>query len=440
MASSQPKRAVIIGGGISGLTTGYELSRRGYAVTLLERRPLLGGLARAQAVQGRSLEVYYHFICGGDRHLISLLEELGLDSHLHWQPAHTSYFVEGRLYPFTTPLDILRFSPIPVGDRLRFGLHAARCRRMTNWKRLEYLTAEAWLRQEVGDRAYEVIWQPLLEMKFGRWADQVSAPWIWHRLHRASRSRRSLLRPEEFGYLEQGSEMLLQALVQQIGEAGGDIHRETEATALVVRGDRAVAVETEAGEIPADLVIAAVPLPELIRLLPEELSAWRSELSQIDFLGVTCLRLVLDRNLTDSFWVNVNDPRVNFNGFIEYSNLNRQASALGGVVYLPLYLSTDAARYSCSAERLVDELFAGLQIIVPDLERSGVRETLVTRDEHAQAVCPPGFSRRMPGLGGPVRGLYLLDSTQLYPSDRCLSGMIGLARELVQLIEAESRS
>ena len=214
-------RAVVIGGGISGLAAAYALTRRGASVTLLERRPVLGGLARSEMMLGEPREVYYHFICADDYHLLRLINDLELSEALEWAPARTSYFVEGRMYPFTTPLDILRFPPLPLRDRLRFGLHAARCRRLQDWRPLEDLTAEEWLRREAGDRAYEVIWQPLLRTKFGRYAEQVSAPWIWHRLYRASRSRANLLRPESFGALAQGSRMLLEALADRLRAGAG---------------------------------------------------------------------------------------------------------------------------------------------------------------------------------------------------------------------------
>jgi len=95
-------RTIIIGGGISGLTAAWELTRRGREVVLLERRDVLGGLARSVPLNGRSLEVYYHFICGSDRHLVALVKELDLANRLHWRPGRTSYFVKGQLYPFTT--------------------------------------------------------------------------------------------------------------------------------------------------------------------------------------------------------------------------------------------------------------------------------------------------------------------------------------------------
>ncbi|MEM9909026.1 MAG: FAD-dependent oxidoreductase, partial [Cyanobacteria bacterium P01_D01_bin.44] len=38
---SRPTKAVVIGGGLAGLASAYELSKRGVAVTLIERSPQL---------------------------------------------------------------------------------------------------------------------------------------------------------------------------------------------------------------------------------------------------------------------------------------------------------------------------------------------------------------------------------------------------------------
>ena len=431
-AGLRGRKAVVLGGGIAGLTAAYDLARRGAAVTLLERRSVLGGLARSEELAGELREVYYHFVCAEDHDLLRLIGEVGLSDALEWTPARTSYFVDGRMHPFTTPLDILRFPPLPLRDRLRFGLHAARCRRMTDWHPLEEMTAEEWLRREMGDRAYEVVWQPLLRTKFGRYAGRVSAPWIWHRLYRASRSRPSLLQPESFGTLAQGSRMLLEALEGRIREAGGEIRRGQAATGLILREGRVAAVATEQGELAADLVVSAVPLPELVRLLPEESAAFRARLAEVDFIGVSCLLLLLRRPLTDQYWINIADERVPASGIIEYSNLNRRAAPGAALAYMPLYTPTDDPHYQLPPAALTEELERGLRTVIPDLQPADITATMLTRDDYAQPVTPPGFSRQIPPTRTPLEGLYLLDATQLYPSDRCLSGMIGLARELVE--------
>lgn len=429
-----PSRHVaVIGAGVAGLTAAYRLSQAGCAVSLYEQLDQIGGLARSIHCGTAPLERYYHFICGGDEDLKRLVEELDLGPRLHWLPAHTSYYVSGALYPFTTPWDILRFSPLSVPSRLRFGLHSAHARRFTDWGRIEHRTAEEWLVSGMGREAYETVWLPLLRMKFGAEAGRVSAPWIWHRIHRVATSRKSLLRPEELGYLEGGSRTLFTRLVERIEDAGGAVHLSQPVRSLWAEGGRLKGVVTDEGEVEADAVISTVPLPILALLLPPEAEAYRRSLEEVQFLGVVCLLLRLERHLTGSFWVNVNDPRAPFNGVVEYSNLNPWRETGGSeVAYIPLYMRTEDPRFLKRDSELAEEMMAGLEALFPPFDRSQVIQWLVTRDSYAQALCPPRFGERVPALASPLPGLYLTDSTQLYPADRHLSGMIGLAGEAVR--------
>src|SRR5262249_28317672 len=160
----------------------------------------LGGLASSFEVDGVRLERYYHFVCRGDDELVSTLAELGLSSRLRWRSSRMAYFVDGRIYPFLTPLDLLLFSPLSLGDRLRAAL-ALRRLRLLREETLVEQRAIPWLTELFGARGYRVIWDPLLRFKFAEHAPEVSAAWIWARIVRLSRSRVSPWR-EELGYLE----------------------------------------------------------------------------------------------------------------------------------------------------------------------------------------------------------------------------------------------
>ncbi len=380
------------------------------------------------------IERYYHFICGGDEALLSIARELRLK--VHWRPAPVGHWYRGRMYPLSTALDLLRFPPLPLADRIRMGLHAWRAQRTTDWAPLDGISAKQWLLETVGQRVYDVIWKPLLETKFGPYADQVSAAWLWHRLWRVGTSRKSALRPDEMGHFDGGSETLLSALAHKITAAGGEIKLSCAARRVSASGGR-VLVDTDAGELQADVAVLAVPLPVAARLVEEADGDFAAALRQVPVIGVVCALVRIPRHLTPYFWLNINDERIEYNGLIEYSNLNPSADVWGGeVLYIPFYLPTDDERFRWTDDRWRQLFLDGLAVI--DAESAATSEVVaVSRDAFAQPICAVGFSRRVPPMRTPLPGVFLIEASQLYPSDRCLSGMIGLAGRAVEMAVGE---
>lgn len=79
----------VLGGGLAGLATACELADRGFAVTLVERRPHLGGRASSYFDRGLGLwaDLGQHLFLGCCTHYVQLLEKLGAGGHLHRQRA-----------------------------------------------------------------------------------------------------------------------------------------------------------------------------------------------------------------------------------------------------------------------------------------------------------------------------------------------------------------
>ena len=178
------KNVIIIGSGITGLTAALRLIEQGCKVTVVEASEEVGGLAGSVLLDGVPVERYYHFICREDRDLIEFISELDLADKLNWREAGTSFFINGKIYPFNTPLDLLKFDPTPFSQRLRFGIHVATSQFRKSWLGLDKIAARPWLIGRVGMSAYMAIWDPLLRIKFGEFHEQISAAWIWHRIHR----------------------------------------------------------------------------------------------------------------------------------------------------------------------------------------------------------------------------------------------------------------
>jgi protoporphyrinogen oxidase len=425
------RRVVVIGGGPAGLKAAHTAIKGGAAVTLLESAPLLGGLASSFDVQGTRIERYYHFICKGDDHLQDTLAELGLADRLHWRDSRMAYFVDGALYPFLTPLELLRFAPLRPVDRVRAGIALKRAQRMRE-EDLAPQRAVAWLKEMFGERAYRVIWEPLMRFKFAEHAPEVSAAWIWARMVRLSRSRTSAWR-EELGYLEGGSQVVLEALARDFERRGGRVVLNADVEAIVFEGGRATGVRAGGETIPADAVISTVTTSRFLKLAAGLEGPFVEGLRRIPTVGIFCLFLRLTERVTPFFWVNANDPRVPFAGMIEYTNLN-PLPELGGdrILYVPQYLSADDPRYAQSDEQVLRSYTDALALINPAFDRRWIKFSAVFRDRYAQPICLTDYRTATPPIQTPVANLFLTDSCQLHPHDRTISGSFGLGLEAGQ--------
>jgi protoporphyrinogen oxidase len=428
-------RVVVIGGGPAGVKAAHELVKGGAQVTLVEGSRVLGGLASVFDLQGVEIERYYHFICRGDDQLVATLDELGLGGRLRWRSSRMAYFVDGRLYPFLTPVDLVRFRPLSPLDRLRAGLALKLAQRLRE-EDLAPQRAVEWLKRLFGEAAYRVIWEPLMRFKFAEHAEAVSAAWIWARMVRLSRSRTSPWR-EELGYIEGGSKVVIEALAAAVEKAGGRVLREAPVERVVLEAGRVVGVRVGGETLPADAVVSTITPSRLLAALPELGGEYAERLRRIPTIGIFCLFLRLSRRVTPYFWVNTNDARVPFAGMIEYTNLNPMPE-LGGdtVLYVPQYLSVDDPRYGQDDEAILRSYADALALINPAFDPGWIRFAHVFRDRFAQPICLTDYRTTTPSIDTPIPNLFLTDSSQLHPHDRTISGSFGLGLEAARRARA----
>jgi protoporphyrinogen oxidase len=115
-------RVGIIGGGAAGLAAAYELTRQGHCAEVFERAPFLGGQASTFPVGGGQLEKGYHHLFLSDTAMVELIHELGLGYKLAWLESRVGLFYTGKIWNFSTPMDLLRFTPLSFPQRVRVGL------------------------------------------------------------------------------------------------------------------------------------------------------------------------------------------------------------------------------------------------------------------------------------------------------------------------------
>jgi protoporphyrinogen oxidase len=425
-------RIVVLGAGVMGLAAAYRALKLGHEVTVLEAAPEAGGMAAHFDLSGLSIERYYHFICKSDDPTFALLDELGLRDALRWRGTSMAYFMKGALHRWGDPVSLLRFPHLSLMEKLRYGALMFISTRRNSWPALEHTSARDWIERWCGTRVYKTLWKSLFDLKFFEFADPISASWIWTRVRRIGRSRRSLFQ-EELGYLQGGSETLVAALVAAIERLGGEIRLGVPARRVVVEGGRARGVLTDAGEIGADAVISTVPTPLVPRLVPDLPQDSIAAYQAIANIGVTCVVLKLKRSVTPHFWVNAVDPDLLLPGIIEFSNL-RVIDSGETVVYAPFYMPVTQARWSQPDEFFVEQAMACVRKLNPALGPEDLIASAVGRLTHAQPICPPGFAASLPPVKTPIAGLQIADTCFYYPEDRGVAESVRLGQDMARAV------
>ena len=181
------RSAAVIGGGISGLASAVRLARLGVRVTLFEGESFLGGLGTTFPFRDGHLERFYPCLMPNDDALLAHVRELGLEGQLLWRETKMGFMYQQKTYPLNTPMDLLTFGPLSIIERLRMGLMGIRARTNGLAPELDGVTAEAWIRGMVGDRAFDILWKPLLSAKIGDHYPALPALWLSSRMNREKR-------------------------------------------------------------------------------------------------------------------------------------------------------------------------------------------------------------------------------------------------------------
>ena len=423
-------RTVIIGAGAMGLAAAHYALKLGHEVDVVEADRQAGGMAAHFDFDGLSIERFYHFVCKPDAPTFALMDELGIGDRMRWRPTSMAYFAGGRLHPWGDPIPLLTSSLLNPLEKLRYGLQVFGASRRRGFEDLEDVSARAWIERRAGRSVYDKLWRPLMELKFYQYADDISAAWIATRIRRLGNSRRSIFQ-EELGYIEGGSETLVDALVASIERQGGRIHLGTAAERIATEGGRVTGVAAGARNFPAEAVICTAPTPHVARLAPDLPEAVRAAYDGIRNIGVVCVVHKLKRSVSPHFWVNVVDPGMEIPGFVEFSNLRPMPQT---VVYVPYYMPTDRPKWAWSDDQFIAESFGYLRRVNPSLTDDDRLASKVGRLRHAQPVCEPGFAAKLPPIRTAIAGLMIADTCFYYPEDRGISESTRLAREMALAI------
>jgi len=439
-------RVGIIGGGVAGLAAAYHLTKEGHFAEVFEVAPFLGGQASTFDVFGGRLERGYHHLFVSDTEIADLIQELGLGGKLAWLESTVGFYHGGKIWDFASPMDLLRFKPLPFLDRIRVGFWTFILQKTKSYSKFEGVTARDWLSKRMGRRGYEVIWEPLLRGKFGEFYDKIGMTWIWNKVTLRVASRKGAGQVEHLGYPMGSFGEVIEVLADRIAQQGGVIHTSASVTQIVEADGSATAMEVqlEGGETERreyDAIIATTPSYVFTRLAPAMPPEYQSKLEDVDYLSAVLMVMVMDRPFTNKYWMNIADPNMPFVALIEHTNLiDKELYGGKHILYISNYPSRDNELYQMSGDELMDLFVPHLQKINPDFERSWVIEYHHHRVDGAQPIVGVNYGARIPDHRTPLQGLYLANTTQIYPEDRGTNYSVRMGRQVARMVVDDDAS
>ncbi|MGK5546317.1 hydroxysqualene dehydroxylase HpnE [Streptomyces sp. URMC 127] len=424
-----PSRAVVVGGGLAGITAALELADAGVRVTLLEGRPRLGGLAfsfrrgdltidNGQHVYLRCCTAYSSFLDRlGALHLAPLQDRLDVPVLDVGHPSGKPRL--GRLrraalpwlpVPLHLAASLATYPHLSLAERAAVGRAALALRGLDPQDpALDGTDFGGWLRRKgQSARAVEALWDLIGVATLNATAGESS-------LGLAAMVFKTALLTDpgaaDIGWAHVPLGELHDTRARAaLDKAGVRTLLRTRATGIARTADGTWQIGAETGpgtaeQLTADAVVLAVPQRETHALLPDGALDEPGRLLDIGTAPILNLHVVYDRKvLRQPFFAALGSP-------VQWVFDRTESSGLAARGEGGQYLAVSQSAAQDDIERPVAELRARylpeLERLLPAARGAGVRDFFVTRERTATFAPTPGVGRHRPAARTNTPGLYL---------------------------------
>jgi protoporphyrinogen oxidase len=436
-----PMEIAVLGGGITGLTAAYCLTKKDHQVTVFEKEKILGGLASGFKADNWDwyLEKTYHHLFANDWDILNFAKEIGFDKIFYKAPETASLYQsvirnpklnnylitndELRILPLDTPIDLLKFPYLNIVDKLRAGIVIAFLKLSPFFPFYEKLSAEKFLKRTMGKYVWKALWQQLFRGKYGDYAEIILASFIWARIKK---------RTKNLGYVEGGFQTLINYLVDELKSLRVNVLTGYEIKEIKKRGEKYF-IDNQI----FDTVISTLPTPVLIKISQQVLpKTYLNQLSKIKYLHALTLILETDKPILDkTYWLNISTPKIPIMGIVQQTNfINKKNYGNRYITYLGWYLKTEDRLMQMNKDELVKFIYPYLKKINSDCSIVSLLNCYVFKAPFAQPIFDKEFVKNKPDFITPQKNFYIANLDMTYPYDRGINYAVKLGKEVTKLI------
>ncbi|OUU77338.1 MAG: hypothetical protein CBC30_01460 [Chloroflexi bacterium TMED70] len=428
----------IIGAGITGLTTGYKLSKLGHEVEIFESASFSGGQASTINFENFEIEKAYHHLFVTDKAILELYKELDLEDELEWYKSKVATFAEKKIWSTTSPIDLLKLPIIPLKDRINLALISLRLKLIKNWKKLESISAYQWLSKHVSDRTFEIIFEPLLRGKFGRYYKDICMPWFWAKIQTRVSSRNKKF-DEILCYPKNSFSLLIKKLENEIQNQGGSIKHNHLITSINTQDNKVSSVnyisDNKSKHIENfDAVVSTAPYSILSRLITLDKSI-TEKMNKVQYMSAVVMILILKNPISNYYWLSIADKEFPFLGIIEHTNLlPKEKYNNNNIVYITNYVEEDNELLDMNYEEVIEKYTPFIKSINNTFSKDEIIDYKFNKINYAQPIIPINYSSYRIPIKLPVFGLYSANTAQIYPEDRGTNYSVDLGQKVTNII------
>lgn len=403
----------MIGAGLAGLATAWELVKGGAEVVLYEERAEPGGRMRSDTLDGYVVDPGVQLVSSTHGSLFRLAEEIGARSWFVRSPGRDALWRNGRAHTLTygSVASLATSTALPAWLKLRLAAKylpylAGHARRLdandparTGGAELDGHSVAEWGREELGDDFVELLAYPLLATYYGGPPERISVA-LYHALAKVGTDVKLYA-------LKEGMGTFARRVLGALRERG--VHwRGGEAVTGVRMQGAHIRVESASGAETYDAAVLAVPARVSLTLLEGD-AALVSWLGKVESAPTATLALLLDRPL-DVDYFGLSFPRGTSPGevVVALCMQHRKIAGLvpGGRALVVAYPAPKIApeMANASSAEVVERLLPAIEQVF-----RGVRAQII----HARAYrFPEGYTLFYPGY---LRHILMFDEAWLPP-------------------------
>jgi protoporphyrinogen oxidase len=431
--SSMSKHVVILGGGLAGLSCGYELQKAGQRVTVLEREPFVGGMAASFVEDGDEYWSYDfgpHRFHSKDENLIGHVKEI-LGDNVVWAQRLSRIFLFNQLieYPLVAG-DVLKKMPKLMMVKAMLDYLWVRIQDRLRLRKFSDDDFESWVVRRYGWTLYRVFFGEYTEKTWGMSPKLISATWasqritllnLWDTIKKTLRppsskdGPRTLVR--EFIYPKLGGiGELARGYARRIEAMGGTVLVNAPAVRVFRDGSKVTGVEYgkhRRETITGDEYVNTIPVTSMVKALSPAAPAEILQAAEsLRHLSIVFVYLKLNRDsVSPDNWVYLPEKSLTVHRFSEFKNFSPHCAPKGKtLVCCEITCKRGDEIWRASVEQLSaiaerDLLKVGL------IEPGQVLGAVVKKIPYAYPVYEIGHEKSLEPMMAYVKGLANLRST-----------------------------